>query len=170
MGPRSEKKSFNSVLNFRRVTCCTCLSQCTSPNLFKIAQLHRPNKHVIQSKNSIYVVLWNFKICNWTYFYLSDHTKVSTARLMVSSYWSFLSSDQQEQVEQDIVLLMEQKIGGEKDWAGSKIFSTARAAQLFWARIKDIKAILRYKNFQSADPAQFWRYNQNKNCSETSIP
>ena len=28
-------------------------------------------------------------------------------------------------------------------------------AQLFWARIKDIKAILRYKNFKSADPAQF---------------
>ena len=28
-------------------------------------------------------------------------------------------------------------------------------AQLFWARIKDIKAILRYKNFQSAAPAQF---------------
>ena len=42
--------------------------------------------------------------------------------------------------------------------------------RLFWARIKDIKAILRYKNFESAAPAQFWRYNQNKNCSETSIP
>ena len=43
-------------------------------------------------------------------------------------------------------------------------------AQLFWVRIRDIKAILRYKNFQSAAPAQFWRYNQNKNCSETSVP
>ena len=44
-----------------------------------------------------------------------------------------------------------------------------RCLQLFWARIKDIKAILRYKNFKSADPTQFWRYNQNKNCFETSI-
>ena len=28
-------------------------------------------------------------------------------------------------------------------------------SQLFWARIKDNKAILRYKNFQSEAPAQF---------------
>ena len=28
-------------------------------------------------------------------------------------------------------------------------------AQLFWARIKDNKAILRYKNFQSAALAEF---------------
>ena len=42
--------------------------------------------------------------------------------------------------------------------------------QLFWARIKDNKAISRYKNFRSAAPAQLSRYNQNKDCSETSIP
>ena len=30
-----------------------------------------------------------------------------------------------------------------------------KTAQLFWARIRDIKAILRYKNFQSGAPAQF---------------
>jgi hypothetical protein len=33
--------------------------------------------------------------------------------------------------------------------------NTDDVAQLFWARMKDIKAILRYKNFQRADPAQF---------------
>ena len=33
--------------------------------------------------------------------------------------------------------------------------STDPVAQLFWARIKDINAILRYKNFQRAHPAQF---------------
>ena len=41
--------------------------------------------------------------------------------------------------------------------------------QLFQAQIYPIKAVLRCKNFKSADPTQFLRYNQNKNCSETSI-
>ena len=50
------------------------------------------------------------------------------------------------------------------------VLLSAHVPQLFWARIKDNKVILRYKNFQSAAPAQFWRYNQNNNCSETSIP
>ena len=36
-------------------------------------------------------------------------------------------------------------------------------AQLFWARIKDIKAILRYKNFKSADQLSFEDTTKTKN-------
>ena len=42
--------------------------------------------------------------------------------------------------------------------------------QLFRAQIYPIKAVLRCKIFKSAAPTQFLRYNQNKNCSKTSIP
>ena len=38
----------------------------------------------------------------------------------------------------------------------------AGAAELFWTRIKHNKAMLRYKNFRSVAPAQFWRYKNNK--------
>ena len=46
-----------------------------------------------------------------------------------------------------------------------ELHSTAVSTQIY-----PIKAVLRGKNFKSADPTQFLRYNQNKNCSETSIP
>ena len=42
-----------------------------------------------------------------------------------------------------------QGAGGRRQEAGG------RRPQQFWARIKDNKAKLRYKNFISADPAQF---------------
>ena len=43
-------------------------------------------------------------------------------------------------------------------------------AQLFQIPDLPIKANLRYKNFKSADPTQFLRYNQNKNCFEKIKP